>query len=81
MDKSPREFAEALYEELRHSSMDAEPTVPMIEAAFTAAVKAERARCAGIVGLSREGVLDNDLRSIISIINYGDSLDEIRADG
>jgi len=54
----------------------AEITKEMLDAA----VAEERERCIGIVQLARLGEIDGDLRSIISRIKHGKSLEAIKAE-
>ena len=44
------------------------------------AVRIERKRCADILSLAREGIVDPDLRSIRSTIEGGQTVEEIRAE-
>lgn len=41
----------------------------------------ERARCVGIAQLAREGIVDQDFRSVKSVIASGESVESIRAGG
>lgn len=49
-----------------------------LQQAINAAVTAERRRCSDIVQGARQGDLDNDLRSIISMIEGGLTVAEIK---